>query len=151
MGYGHSLDLRERIIQARQDGESQAELSWRFLVGYATVRRYLGQWEKTGRIGPKPPGGGMPRCIQAQGEAVLRQLLMERPDFTDEKLQRLYAQRTGASVSAATVNRTVRRLGLTRKKVTPRQREGHRSGRAAEVVLRGAHGGRGAREAAFRR
>lgn len=116
MGYGHSLDLRERIIQARQEGESQAELSRRFLVGYATVRRYLTQWERTGRIGPKPPGGGMPRRIQGEGEAVLRQLLKERPDFTDAELQRLYVQRMGTMVSAATLNRTVHRLGLTRKK-----------------------------------
>lgn len=116
MAYGHSLDLRERIIEARQAGESKAELARRFLVGYATVCRYIAQWERTGRIGPKPPGGGMPRRIQGDGEGVLRQLLEERPDLTDPELQRLYAQRTSKLVSESTINRTVRRLGLTRKK-----------------------------------
>jgi transposase len=112
----HSLDLRERVIAAWREGEGKSAIARRFMLGYATVRRYIARFEQTGRVQALPHGGGNPRKVDAAGEAVLLQLVLERPDATDEELARLYAQRAGRTLGHATVNRALQRLGLTRKK-----------------------------------
>ncbi len=112
----HSLDLRERVIAAWRQGEGKSAIARRFMLGYATVRRYIARFEESGSVQARPHGGGAPRKVDAEGEAVLRQLVRERPDATDEELTRLYEQRAGSCISHATVNRALHRMRLTRKK-----------------------------------
>lgn len=112
----HSLDLRERVVAAWQQGEGKSAIALRFMLGYATVRRYIARFEATGSVCARAHGGGAPRKVDAAGEGVLRQLVCERPDATDEELARVYAVRAGRSIHHATVNRALRRMGLTRKK-----------------------------------
>jgi transposase len=116
MSAAHSLDLRERVIEAYCAGEGKAAIARRFIVGYATVRRYITQWLDSGSVAALAHGGGMPRKVDAQGEVVLVGLVRKHPDATDEELARLYAHATGCRVGHATVNRTLARCGLTRKK-----------------------------------
>lgn len=110
------MDLRQRIVDAWQAGENKLSLSRRFLVGYATVKRYVRQVEQRGHVAPKPHGGGMPRRVDAQGEALLRALLEEKPDLTDAELTQRYRERSGRPASKSSINRALQRLGLTRKK-----------------------------------
>ncbi len=116
MPRAHSMDLRQRIVDARQAGESKLSLSHRFAVGYATVNRYMRQLEQSGSVAPKPHGGGMPRAVDDQGEALLRALLTEKPDLTDAELTQRYHERSGKRASKSSINRALRRMGLTRKK-----------------------------------
>ena len=110
------MDLRQRIVDAWRAGESKRSLSRRFLVGYATVKRYVRQVQQAGHVGPKPHGGGMPRRVDASGETVLRALLEQTPDLTDAELAQRYRECTGTPVSKASINRALQRMGLTRKK-----------------------------------
>lgn len=112
----HSLDLRERVIAAWQQGEGKSAIARRFMLGYATVRRYIARFETNGSVCALPHGGGAPRKVDAAGEDVLRQWVSEHPDTTDEELARVYAVRAGRSINHSTVNRALRRMGLTRKK-----------------------------------
>ncbi|WP_095960447.1 helix-turn-helix domain-containing protein [Corallococcus macrosporus] len=128
MSSTHSLDLRERVIAAWQEGEGKSAIARRFMLGYAPVRRYIARFETTGSVRARPHGGGAPRKVDAAGEEVLRRLVCERPDATDEELARVYAVRAGCAINHTTVNRALRRMGLTRKKdpstrpsATPRQ------------------------------
>ncbi|MBZ4336759.1 helix-turn-helix domain-containing protein [Corallococcus coralloides] len=116
MSNGHSLDLRERVIAAWQQGEGKSAIAQRFMLGYATVRRYIARFEASGSCRPRPHGGGARRKVDAEGEALLRRLVGERPDATDEELARLYTQHAQCAVGHATVNRVLHRMGLTRKK-----------------------------------
>ncbi|RKG89460.1 transposase [Corallococcus sp. CA049B] len=116
MSNGHSLDLRERVIAAWQQGEGKSAIARRFMLGYATVRRYITRFEASGSARPRPHGGGARRKVDAEGEALLWRLVRERPDATDEELARLYAQHAQYTVGHATVNRVLHRMGLTRKK-----------------------------------
>jgi len=51
-----SLDLRERIIEAYENGEgSIRELAHRFKVGFATVWRLLKRYRTAGEIAPQSP------------------------------------------------------------------------------------------------
>jgi transposase len=87
------MDLRQRIVDAWRAGENKQSVSSRFLVGYATVKRYVRQVQQGGPLAPKPHGGGMPRTVDASGEALLRQPLHERPDLTDAELTERYRER----------------------------------------------------------
>jgi transposase len=107
------MDLRQHIADAWPAGESKLSLARRFAVGYATVNRYMRQWEQSGSLAPKAHGGGMPRAVDAQGEALLRALLEEKPDLTDAELSERYGQRRGKRASKSSINRALQSIGRT--------------------------------------
>ena len=51
----------------------------------------------------------------AEQERVVREMIAEQPDLTDQEAAWEYHRRSGISVSKATMGRTLRKLGLTRK------------------------------------
>ncbi len=106
-----SDDLRLRIHEARQAGESTAEVAERFGVSTAFVRRLQQRFRLTGCLAPRPHGGGLaPKLARREGE--LRRAAAERPDATPEE----HRERLRLPASRVTVWRAMRRLGLTRKK-----------------------------------
>ena len=117
MAKGYSVDLRERVIAALQRGgltdEAAANL---FQIGEATVHRWKRLKRETGALLPRPYGGGHPPKIPAEQERVIREMIAEQPDLTDQEAAWEYHRRSGISVSKATMGRTLRKLGLTRKK-----------------------------------
>src|SRR5262245_24915570 len=114
-----SMDLRVRIFEARQEGETTAEVAERFAVSPAFVRRLLQQQRETGSLAP-PGGRRGPRPRLAGREQDLRRLHAEQPDLYPAEI----AARLGLAVCPLTVWRMLRRLGLTFKKVDPRRRAG---------------------------
>ena len=118
-----SLDLRQRIIAAWQNGEGTwDEIAERFAVGVASVDRLVRQFRKSKMVTPLPHGGGVPHKIGDDGLAVVRRLLQERADLTDDELVYAFKEETGIAVSPATMGRAVRRLGFTRKKKSSSRR-----------------------------
>lgn len=112
----YSADLRERVLLADEAGLPPAAVAQRFGVGLATVYLWRQQARAEGRRCAKPHGGGRARGIEAAGEAVLRALVAERNDRTLDEYRELLAARGGPQVSRPTLCRTLRRLGLWRKK-----------------------------------
>lgn len=106
-----SMDLRVRIFEARQGGESTAEVAERFDVCPAFVRRLLQRHRETGTLARSSARRG-PRPRLAGQEDRLRELVARQPDLTPAEIR----NRFGWRVSALTVWRTLRRLGLTFKK-----------------------------------
>ena len=76
-----SADLRLRIHEACQAGESTAEVAERFAVSPAFVRRLKQRFRLTGSLAPKPRSGG-PALKLAAHEGALRRAVRERPDAT---------------------------------------------------------------------
>lgn len=113
----YGLDLRTRIVEAHQDGEgSVRELAERFAVAPNTVQNYLNLQRATGSVAPRPHGGGPGPAIDARGQEQLRALLQEMPDATEDELADALVRRHRIVVSGSTVGRTLRRMGITRKK-----------------------------------
>ena len=111
----YSADLRERVLLAGEAGLSPATAARRFGVGLSTV--YLwGQQAREGRRYAKPHGGGRAPGIDPAGEVILRALVSERNDRTLDEYREQLAARGGPKVSRPTLCRTLRRLGLWRKK-----------------------------------
>src|SRR5215213_9307675 len=112
----YSADLRERVLLAGEAGLPPAMVARRFGVGLSTVYLWRQQARK-GRRCAKPHGGGRVPGIDPAGEAILRALVSERNDRTLDEYREQLAERTGGPrVSRPTLCRTLRRLGLWRKK-----------------------------------
>ena len=57
MGRPYSLDLRERVIEAVEEGASRREAAERFEVSASSAVKWFQAWEKEGRREAKPCGG----------------------------------------------------------------------------------------------
>ncbi len=107
----YSMDLRERVVAARDGGELTGEVAKRFDVSTAWIRRLLqrrresGSFEaRYGKPGPKPK--------LAAHLNVLRDLVAHQPDATIEELRGMLP----IKVSTGTLCSGLRQLGLSRKK-----------------------------------
>jgi transposase len=133
----YSADLRARVLLADEAGVPPAVVAERFGVGVSTVYLWRQQAGAEGRRCAKPHSGGRARGIDAAGETILRALVAERNDRTlDEYIEQLTVRTGGPRVSRPTLCRTLRRLGLGRKKrrCAPASRIGptfNRSGRSS--------------------
>jgi transposase len=106
-----SDDLRSRIHDACQSGDSTSEVAERFGVSPAFVRRLKQRFRLTGSLAPRPGGRG-PAPKLAGREEELRRAVRERPDATPAE----HRDRLKLPASRVTVWRALRRLRLTRKK-----------------------------------
>ncbi len=113
----YSVDLRERVLRAREAGEgSQRVLAARFGVSVGAVCTWLAAARDEGRRGPRPHGGGR-RALGGADPQVLAALVEEQGDLHLTGYARRLAARTGTPpLSAAAVCRALARLSLPRKK-----------------------------------
>src|SRR5450631_2593190 len=100
-----SDDLRLRIHEARQAGESTAEVAERFGVSTAFVRRLEQRFRLTGCLAPRPHGGGRAPKLAGR-EDDLRRAARKRPDATPAE----HRERLKLPASRVTVWRAMRRL-----------------------------------------
>lgn len=109
-----SMDLRVRIFEARQAGETTAEVADRFAVSPAFVRRLLQRHRQTGSLAPSAARRG-PKPRLAGHADQIRELIHQHPDLTPAEVR----DQLGLAVRPLTVWRMLRRLGLTFKKSPP--------------------------------
>lgn len=118
MGWAYSLDLRKRVVGAFDVGDmTDEQVAELFQVGEATVHRWKRLKRETGSLVPLPPrGGGMPPRVAREKYDLVREIVREEPDLTVPEVAWEFHRRTGRSVSPSAMGRTLRKLGLTRKK-----------------------------------
>lgn len=113
----YSVDLRQRVVAAYKPGKTTYEaLAEQFSVGIASVNRWLSKKRKTGSVEPEAHGGGPARRIDVEGEELLLVMVGEMPDLTLGEIAERYAAHRGIQPKIPTLQRTLDRLGLTRKK-----------------------------------
>jgi transposase len=110
----YSLDLRERIVRAVDQGRSQREAARLFGVGVSSVKRYLQQRAQTGSLACRRSPGGR-RKIGGEQEAALLARVGEAPAATLAEHGAWWAQHYGQRLSRPTLSRALKRLGWTRK------------------------------------
>lgn len=113
----YSLDLRTKILTAylHQEG-SVRQLAQRFKVSARFVGELVSRFRHTGRCAPKPHGGGNPPRIDRSKYALLSALVQQHPDATLKELCRVFEERCQVTASKSSMQRTLIRLQLTRKK-----------------------------------
>lgn len=110
------VDTRRRAVEAylRGDG-TQAEVAKMFSVLPKTLGAWVRKYRETGDLSPKAYKPGRAYEIDEAGEELLRTWLAEQPDLYEHELVERLAEQ-GIHVGRSTVGRTLRRLGLSRKK-----------------------------------
>ncbi len=108
----YSMDLRQRVAAARDDGMSTGEVAELFGCCTAWVRRLMQGRRERGTLAPlerRPPDQ---RRLTDADRATLRAMLVKQPDATLAEL----AAAVGGKVHPGNVCRAVRAMGLPRKK-----------------------------------
>src|SRR5215471_14970857 len=106
----YSQEVRQQVLRAVDEGTSRAEITERFQVSRATIKRYLKQRRETGNVLPRPIPGRPPRKKAALHIGV--QALLE---VHPEASQREYCQWWEAEYGIR-VSRAIHALGWTRNK-----------------------------------
>ncbi len=114
MGYGHSLDLRKRIIEAAQGGASAREAARRFEVSPSSAIKLVRRWRETGSYRPGQIGGQKKRRLSAD-EDWLHEVMATEPDITLSELRDRLAAK-GITISRQSINETLHALGYRYKK-----------------------------------
>ncbi len=114
MGYGHSLDLRKRIIDVWEAGATAREAARRFDVSPSSAIKLVRRWRETGSYAPGQIGGQKKRRLSGH-EDWLHAVLASEPDITLAELQRRLGAR-GIVLSLQAINTMLRALGYSYKK-----------------------------------
>ena len=111
----YSLDLRKKIVEAKERGIPTSEVAKTFGVGVSSVKRYAAVAREGSSLAPKKHPGSKPKLDEA-ARKLLEADLRERPAATLPQRREFLAQMAGVSVSDSTISRMLGRLGWTRKK-----------------------------------
>jgi len=110
-----SVDLRERVIAAIDEGMSCRGAAVRFGVSAASAIRWRSLSRRQGDVRPGPLGGDRRSGrIEAQAEVILG-LIESQPDITLAEIEAALAGR-GVVVSSTSIWRFFDRRGITLKK-----------------------------------
>jgi transposase len=114
----YSLDLRKKIVEAKDRGMPTVEVAKTFGVGLSTVKRYAATARQGRPLAPKKHPGSKPKIDEgARRRRLLEADLEERPAATLPERREFLRRTCGVSVSDSTVSRMLKRLGWTRKKI----------------------------------
>ena len=120
----YSVDLRQKNINVyNNEAISQRQLAKRFGVDLSFIVKLLKQYRETGNIAPKPFRGGVKLKLMPDQLVSLLELIADNNDATLEELCQLLKEKTGVTVSRATMGRMTQRLKLTVKKNTTSNRK----------------------------
>lgn len=88
MAEAYPVSLRTRVVDAYESGEgSYATLAERFVLGTATVKRWVAQRRRDGHVRPKPKAGGTRSPVSG---ATVDALLVALRDPTASELTAAY-------------------------------------------------------------
>lgn len=111
----YSIDRRERVVRAAEEGRPRKEIMHLFGVSRATIKRDVKQQRETGDLEPKQ----IPGRPAQKGEALRADLwsqLEANRDATLPKHRQIWEETHGQHVSSATMGQALDSLARTRKK-----------------------------------
>ena len=125
----YSIDLRERVVSAVEEGEMSCRgAAAQFGVSVSSAIKWVQRFRETGSVAAKPMGGSKPVLLAAHRDFVHGRFA-EQPELTLRGLQQDLADR-GVTVSYGAVWAFVHAEGLSFKK--------NRAGQRARASRRGA-------------
>jgi transposase len=97
-------------------GMTDQEAAALFKIGEATVRRWKRLRREKGSLEPKKFGGGNPPRVAPEQYPVIRAIVEEKPDLTDQEVAWEFHRRTGRPVSRSSMNRVLLKSPSREKK-----------------------------------
>ena len=113
MSKGYSIDLRERVLQALDEGLSKSAAHRLFHISRSTVDHWLALREQTGSLAPRAVRSTRTRQLQG---AAFEEFVRAQSHATLGEMSQAWQQQTGVSLTAMSFSRALRRLGWSRKK-----------------------------------
>ena len=110
-----SLDLRQRVADALESGQTQTSIAQRFAVSRSSLERIARKRREGQGLEPGLPPGKKPLVEPEQHEAFA-QLAASRTDWTLQTLAQAWQEQGGKALSLATTSRTLHRNGFSFKK-----------------------------------
>lgn len=111
----YSVDLRQRIVQAVRDGQTQPAVAERFGVSLSSVQRFVRLQKKQGNLAAKPLPGRKP-AFDADQRQELEALLRQKTDWTLHQLADAWLVHSGIRISVSALHRAVQQSGYRYKK-----------------------------------
>src|SRR5438046_4694287 len=109
----YSVDVREKVLQAVDQGYPREQIIKLLGVSRATIKRYLKQRRETGSIAPKAIPGRPPKKVGLL-QAELMAQLQAHDDLRLEDQCRLWEQTHGVQVRTTTMSEAIKHLGWNR-------------------------------------
>lgn len=117
MPKAYSIDLRRKAVMAYENGEGTLdEIAERFFIGRTSLVDYIKRKRKTGDVQPTEYVPGPKKTITLTGLAYIRGLVERKPDLILSEICRKYLSRFKKKISPSMVCRTLKQIGLNRKK-----------------------------------
>ena len=107
----YSIDLRQRVVAALNEGQTMQQVADRFKINKCTVLQYKKR-AATGSLEPRKPGPKNPAKLTEQDHQTIRKLIDEKPGITLKEL----VKHMSVPVAICTMSRTLDRLGISLKK-----------------------------------
>jgi len=115
------VDLRLRVVRAKERGEPSEEVAKRFGVCKRSVDRWSKLHRQTGDIAPKKQGGYRGSLLEGHDD-TLRQWIKKEPDLTLRELQERCLEGLRIKISIGALWKRIKTLGLSYKKNDARRR-----------------------------
>ena len=113
MSKGYSVDLRERVLQALDDGMSKMTAHRTFHVSRSSIDDWLTLREQTGLVVPRASRAGRTSSLRG---AAFEAFVRRRAHATLEEMVPAWREQTGVSLSDMSFSRALRALGWRGKK-----------------------------------
>ena len=110
-----SLDLRERLVEAVENGSSIRQAARRYSVSRSAAIKLMQRVETTGSVEPEPSGGRRPLLLEPHAEALASMVATDH-DMTLVEIQAELKRRFDVAAGLSTIHRMLRRFGLRLKK-----------------------------------
>ena len=111
----YSIDLRTKIVESVKKGDSKSETARRFGVNRSTLNRYLKRLNQSGSLAPKRRLG-QPQKLDERAMLLLGEDIKARPWATHGQRSEFLYGVCAVRVSEATICRSIKHLGHSRKK-----------------------------------
>jgi len=109
----YSQEVRQQVLRAVDEGIARAEITERFQVSRATMKRYLKQRHETGNVLPWPIPGRPARKTAALLMGVPA-LLEAHPEASQREYCQWWETEHGMQVSRSLMSRVIHDLGWMR-------------------------------------
>ena len=113
MGKSYSVDLRERVLRALDEGMSKMTAHRTFHVSRSSIDDWLALREQTGSVCPRASRAG--RVSSLRG-AIFEEFVRRHTEATLAEMIQAWHKESGVFLSDMSFSRALRALGWTRKK-----------------------------------
>ena len=113
-----SLDLRQRVVDTLQQGQTRRQVAERFCISLSSVGRLARQLREQGHLQPKPLPGRT-RAVRPSEHETLHALVAADKNAPLASLSAAFEQETGRRVSISAMQRNLRWLENSHKKSRP--------------------------------